>query len=216
MLPSDPSYLFSSVVVLAEFHPRAKAVHFWHTPDDRLLSRVLYNSSPLHALEQLEADIATVTTSLAGVVLPDFYAFCTDIEAIFAGAQPSGPVASINELDWARFRRISAYAQYWQLRHPQEVKKLLSFVMGIPLFSVLLGRLVIARHSAAEQEIFQHISQSGNDYILGVGQFKGLFRDELDTAYNEAKMLVATFRGTRTDKAANLVNRMVASAISKH
>jgi hypothetical protein len=48
-----------------------------------------------------------------------------------------------------------------------------------------------------------------------VNQFKQLFRDEIDTAFNQAKMLVSTFRGTRTDNAARIVNGMVNSMVNR-
>jgi hypothetical protein len=172
----------------------------------------LYDS-PLQALQELEADIALVSSSLSNAALPDFHAFCTDIEAIFDGAHPSGPIASLTGVDWPRFRRISAYAQYWQERNPREVNKLLTFMMGIPLYSQLLGRFITRRHSDAERDILQQTEAPGSIYILGVNRFRQLFRQDIDNAFNEAKMLVSTFRGTRDENAARIVNGMVKSML---
>jgi len=157
-----------------------------------------------------------VSRDLSRAVLPDFHAFCTDIEIIFAGGQPSGPILALKPLDWLRFRRISAYAQYWKHRNPREVNKLLTFVMGIPLYSCLLGEIISQRQSDAEQEIVNRISQPGGVYIMGVNRFKQLFCDDIDNALNEAKILVSTFRGTRSDNAARIVNGMLDSSWLKH
>lgn len=209
--------LFTSVAVMAEFHPQAKALRFWRDESgNQLQSRVELYDSPLQALEELEADIAVVSSELSRAVLPDFHAFCTDIEIIFDGGQPSGPILGLKSLDWPRFRRISAYAQYWKQRNPREVNKLLTFVMGIPLYSCLLGEIITQRQSAAEQEIVNRVNQPGGVYIMGVNRFKQLFRDDIDNALNEAKMLVATFCGTRSDNAARIVNGMLDSRWLKH
>lgn len=206
--------LFSSVAVLAEFHPQAKALLFWRDDQSQALqSRVELYDSPLEALHELEADIALVTSALGEAALPDFHAFCTDIETIFRGAQPSGPIADLKDIDWVRFRRISAYAQYWQDRNPREVNKLLTFIMGIPLYSQLLGRFITRRHSETEQEILQQTAEQGGVYIMGVNRFRQLFREDIDNAFNEAKMLVSTFRGSRDDKAAKIINGMVKSML---
>jgi hypothetical protein len=213
---TDHAFLFSSVAVMAEFHPSAKALRFWRDEDrDLLRSSIVFYDKPLQSLEELEADIAVVSSMLADAALPDFHAFCTDIETIFEGGQPSGPVASLQDLDWPRFRRISAYAQYWKQRNPREVNKLLTFVMGLPLYSCLLGQFITLRHNDTEQEILAQIHKPGGVYIMGVNQFKQLFRDEIDTAFNQAKMLVSTFRGTRTDDAARIVNGMVNSMVNR-
>ncbi|WP_438969680.1 hypothetical protein [Methylophaga sp.] len=209
---SEHAALFRSVAVMAEFHPQAKALRFWRNEDDcKLESRVELYDSPLEALEELEADIALVSSHLTDAVLPDFYAFCRDIETIFEGGQPSGPITKLDHLDWPRFRRISAYAQYWKDRNPREVSKLLTFVMGIPLYSCLLGELITQRQSDAEQEILNRIERPGGIYILGVNRFKQLFREDIDKAFNEAKMLVSTFRGSRSENAARIVNGMLDS-----
>jgi hypothetical protein len=214
---TEHSSLFSSVAVMAEFHPRAKALRFWRDEKKaNLKSQVELYDSPLEALEELEADIAIVTAVLAHAALPDFHAFCTDVETIFEGAQPSGPIAELDKLDWYRFRRISAYAQYWKQRNPREVNKLLTFVMGIPLYSCLLGEFITQRHSDAEQEILNTVAVPGGIYIMGVARFKDLFRSDIDNAFNEAKMLVSTFRGTKTENAARIVNGMLNSRVLKH
>lgn len=211
---NEAAGMFSSVAVLAEFHPQAKALRFWRDEQSQLLqSKVELYDAPLEALQELEADIALVSSTLSEAALPDFYAFCTDIETIFHGAQPSGPVADLSAVDWPRFRRISAYAQYWQDRNPREVNKLLTFMMGIPLFSQLLGRFITRRHSDAEQQILQQTAEPGGVYIMGVNRFHQLFLDDIDDAFNEAKMLVSTFRGTRDDNAARIINGMVKSML---
>lgn len=209
--------LFTSIAVMAEFHPQAKALRFWRDQQDLTLqSRVELYDSPLQALEELEADIALVSSDLSDAALPDFHAFCTDIEIIFDGGQPSGPIDELEQLDWRRFRRISAYAQYWKQQNPREVNKLLTFVMGIPLYSCLLGEIITQRRSDTEQEILSRIDQPGAVYIMGVNRFKQLFRQDIDNALNEAKMLVSTFRGTRSDNAARIVNGMLDSMRVTH
>lgn len=209
---SEHAGLFSSVAVLAEFHPQAKALRFWRDEQTHdLHAQVEFYDSPLEALQELEADIALVSNTLSDAALPDFHAFCTDIETIFHGAQPSGPIAGLRGVDWVRFRRISAYAQYWQDRNPREVNKLLTFMMGIPLYSQLLGRFITRRHSEAEQDILQQTAEPGSVYIIGVNRFRQLFREDIDNAFNEAKMLVSTFRGTRDDNAARIINGMLKS-----
>jgi len=214
---TEHAALFSAIAVMAEFHPQAKALRFWRDEQDNTLqSRVELYDSPLQALEELEADIAVVSSDLKEAALPDFHAFCTDIEIVFDGGHPSGPVAALEKLDWPRFRRISAYAQYWKPHNPREVSKLLTFVMGIPLYSCLVGELIMRRHSEAEQEILNQIDQPGGVYIMGVNRFKQLFQEDIDNAFNEAKMLVSTFRGTRSDNAARIVNGMLDSMRIKH
>lgn len=204
--------MFSSVAVLAEFHPQAKALCFWRDEqEDVVCARVEFYDAPLEALQELEADIALVTSTLGEAALPDFHAFCTDIETVFRGAQPSGPINQLAEVDWPRFRRISAYAQYWQDRNPREVNKLLTFMMGIPLYSQLLGRFISRRHSDTEQEILRQTAEPGGVFIMGVNRFHQLFREDIDNAFNEAKLLVSTFRGTRDDNAARIINGMVKS-----
>ncbi len=207
---TEHAVLFSSVAVMAEFHPQAKALRFWRDEQDNSLqSRVEFYDAPLQALEELEADIAIVSRDLSDAVIPDFHSFCQDIEIIFDGGQPSGPIAALTKLDWPRFRRISAYAQYWKLHNPREVNKLLTFIMGIPLYSCLVGELIAQRHSEEEQEILSQIEQPGGVYIIGVNRFRQLFQEDIDNAFNEAKMLVSTFRGTRSENAARIVNGML-------
>jgi hypothetical protein len=203
--------LFSSVAVLAEFHPQAKALRFWRDQDDDLHARVELYDAPLPALEELEADIALVTSTLSDAALPDFYAFCRDIETIFGGGQPSGPISGLADIDWPRFRRLSAYAQYWQERNPREVNKLLTFMMGIPLYSQLLEKIIVRGESEAEQQILQQIALPGGVFMMGVNRFRDLFREEIDSAFNEAKLLVSTYRGTRDENAARIINGMVKS-----
>ena len=210
---SDYASIFSSIAVLAEFHPQAKALRFWRDEEHQLHGQVeLYHSS-LEALEELEADIAWVSNTLIDAALPDFHAFCTDIEIVFAGAQPSGPIATLQGVDWPRFRRISAYAQYWQDKNPREVNKLLTFMMGIPLYSHLLGRFIIRRHAQAERDIMEQTSRPGGVYILGVNRFRQLFQEDMDNAFNEARLLVSTFRGTRDENAPRIINGMVKSML---
>jgi hypothetical protein len=211
---TEHASLFASVAVLAEFHPQAKALRFWRDEQQQQLhAKVELYDSPLPALEELEADIALVSNTLSEAALPDFHAFCQDIEAIFHGGQPSGPVSDLDGVDWARFRRISAYAQYWQDRNPREVNKLLTFMMGIPLYSQLLGSFITRRHGEAEQEIIAKTASPGAVYIMGVNRFNQLFREDIDTAFNEAKLLVSTFRGTRDENAAKIINGMVKSML---
>lgn len=211
---TEHASLFSSVAVLAEFHPQAKALRFWRDENQQQLhAKVELYDAPLAALEELEADIALVSDTLIDAALPDFHAFCQDIEAIFHGSQPTGPVSRVEGVDWPRFRRISAYAQYWQDRNPREVNKLLTFMMGIPLYSQLLGRFITRHRSEAEQEIIAQTATPGAVYIMGVNRFNQLFREDIDSAINEAKLLVSTFRGTRDDNAANIINGMVKSML---
>jgi len=211
---TEHASLFSSVAVLAEFHPQAKALRFWRDEQKQELhAKVELYDAPLPALEELEADIALVSSTLTDAALPDFHAFCRDIETIFHGSQPSGPVAKLEGVDWPRFRRISAYAQYWQDRNPREVNKLLTFMMGIPLYSQLLGSFITRRHGETEREIIQQTKTPGAVYIMGVNRFNQLFREDIDSAFNEAKLLVSTFRGTRDQNAAKIINGMVKSML---
>ena len=86
------SQLFSSVAVMAEFHPRARALRFWRDKQSQtLLSDIVYFDKPLTIKEELEADIAGIASRLSTAALPDYHAFCVDVEIIFNGAQPSGP-----------------------------------------------------------------------------------------------------------------------------
>ncbi len=210
---TEHASLFSSVAVLAEFHPQAKALRFWRDEQQELHAKVELYDAPLPALEELEADIALVSSTLIDAALPDFHGFCQDIEAIFHGSQPSGPVSELKHVDWTRFRRISAYAQYWRDRNPREVNKLLTFMMGIPLYSQLLGSFITRRHNEAEQEIIAQTATAGAVYIMGVNRFNQLFREDIDSAFNEAKLLVSTFRGTRDRNAAKIINGMVKSML---
>jgi hypothetical protein len=207
--------LFSSVSVLAEFHPLARAVQFWSDKNGQRHSKVVYEHIAPTAMQALEVDIAIIADQLGKASLPDFYQFCSDIELIFHGAQPSGPVAAISDIDWLRLRRISIYAQYWKNRNPAEVNKLLSFVMGIPLYSQIVAQLIASEKSDIKQEILQGITLSGGVYLVGVERYKQLFRREIDQAFNEAKVLVSAFRGTHEENAAELINSMVEAALPK-
>lgn len=208
------SQLFSSVAVMAEFHPRARALRFWRDKQSQaLLSDIVYFDKPLTIKEELEADIAGIASRLSAAALPDYHAFCVDVEIIFNGAQPSGPIAGLQDLDWKTFRKISSYAQYWKERNPREVAKLITFVMAIPVFSRLVGQLIVDKQSTTEKQIYQQIAETGGTFILGVGRFRELFAEEIATAYNEAQLLVSTFRGTKSDEAARIVNGMVASMV---
>ncbi len=214
MLSCD-TQLFSSVSVLAEFHPLAKTIQFWSDSHGQTHSKTIFEQATPTAMQALEVDIAMVADQLAKASLPDFYQFCTDIELIFHGAQPSGPVTTVAEIDWQRLRRISIYAQYWKHRNPQEVDKLLSFVMGIPLYSQIVAQLITAEATESRDEILRGISLSGGVYLIGVQRYKHLFRSEINQAMNEAKVLVSTFRGTHDDNAAELLNRMVDTILTK-
>jgi hypothetical protein len=208
--------LFSSVAVTAEFHPRARALRFWRDQSTQALcSSIVYFDKPLTIKEELEADIAGIAARLSDVALPDYHAFCVDVDAIFSGAQPTGPITTLQDLDWKTFRKISSYAQYWQERNPREVAKLVSFVMAIPVFSQLVGQLIVDKQSKTEKQIYRQIAETGGTFILGVGRFKALFAEEIDMAYNEARLLVSTFRGTKSDEAARIVNGMVASMVKQ-
>lgn len=210
------SELFSSVAVIAEFHPRARALRFWHEPQSEILrSSIVYFDKPLTIKEELEADIANIAARLSSVAIPDYYAFCVDVETIFNGAQPSGPIAGLQDLDWKTFRKISSYAQYWKERNPREVAKLVTFVMAIPIFSQLVGQFIVERNSKTEKQIYRQISETGGNFILGVGRFRELFAEEINNAYNEARLLVSTFRGTKHEEAARIVNGMVASMVTQ-
>jgi hypothetical protein len=163
----------------------------------------------------LEADIANIATQLSLAALPDYHAFCVDLEHLFDGAQPSGPIAQLTDVDWRTFRKISSYAQYWKQRSPREVNKLITFVMAVPVFSRLAGQLIVQSHNATENQIFEQIAQQQGSFIMGGKRFRELFRQEIDTAYNEAKLLVSTFRGTKTDEAPRIVNGMLESMVTK-
>lgn len=208
------SQLFSSVAVIAEFHPRARALKFWRDEHTQLCqSGVVFFDKPLMIKEELEADIASIASRLSNAALPDYHAFCVDVEAIFMGAQPTGPISSLQDLDWKTFRKISSYAQYWKERNPREVTKLITFIMAIPIFSRLVGQLIIAGHNPTEQQIMKHITYSRGPFILGVKRFRELFSKEIEMAYNESQMLVSTFRGTRSNEAAKIINNMVATMV---
>ncbi len=210
------SQLFSSVAVMAEFHPRARALRFWRDKQSQsLLSDIVYFDKPLTIKEELEADIASIASRLTAAALPDYHAFCVDVEIIFNGAQPSGPIAGLQDIDWKTFRKISSYAQYWKERNPREVAKLITFVMAIPVFSRLVGQLIVDKHSKTEKQIHRQIAEAGGVFILGVGRFQELFAEEISTAFNEAQLLVSTFRGTKSDEAARIVNGMVAAMVSQ-
>lgn len=207
--------LFADVSVMAEFHPLAKALRFIHHADGEYRADVVMDERPLLLKEELEADIATIASMLTDAALPDYHAFCVDVESIFHGAQPSGPISHISELDWQTFRKLSAYAQYWHDRNPREVAKLITFVMAIPVFSCLVGQQIVSQRNQTATEILDNLSQPHGSYMMGVSLFRSLFEQEIQTAYNEAKMLVATFRGTRTDNADAIVNGMVAKMVSE-
>ena len=207
---SNLCQLFSSVAVLAEFHPKAKALRFQRQGSSGVLhSEIIFEQTPLLVQERLEADIALVTTCLTEATLPDYHAFCVDVDKIFSGSDPSGPVSELAQLDWRRLHRLVDYARYWQNSNPAEVAKLITFIMAFPLFSKLAARLIIEKRNKTETEIFQHVVQHGQVFIMGVNRFHELFYDEINIAYNEAKMLVSTFRGTQSGQAANIINRMV-------
>lgn len=212
---SPDTHLFSSVSVLAEFHPLAKAIQFWSDKSGQRHSKVVYDHIVPSAMQALEVDIAIIAEQLGKASLPDFYQFCSDIELIFHGAQPSGPVATVSDIDWQRLRRISIYAQYWKNRNPQEVNKLLSFVMGIPLYSQIVAQLIASHASDSKCQILQGISLAGGVYLIGVERYKQLFRHEIDQAFNEAKVLVSAFRGTHEENAAELINSMAEAALIK-
>ncbi|AFI83234.1 hypothetical protein Q7A_381 [Methylophaga nitratireducenticrescens] len=208
--------LFASVAVIAEFHPKLKAIRFWQ--DSKTLqfhSTVIFYDRTLEPREELEADIANIATQLSLAALPDYHAFCVDLEHLFDGAQPSGPIAQLTEVDWRTFRKISSYAQYWKQRSPREVNKLITFVMAVPVFSRLAGQLIVQSHSVTEGQIFDQITQQQGSFVIGGKRFRELFRQEIDTAYNEAKLLVSIFRGTKTDEASRIVNGMLESMVTK-
>jgi hypothetical protein len=208
--------LFASVAVIAEFHPKLKAIRFWQDSNTlQFHSSVIFYDRTLEPREELEADIANIATQLALAALPDYHAFCVDLEHLFDGAQPSGPIAQLTDVDWRTFRKISSYAQYWKQRSPREVNKLITFVMAVPVFSRLAGQLIVQSHNATENQIFEQIAQQQGSFIMGGKRFRELFRQEIDTAYNEAKLLVSTFRGTKTDEAPRIVNGMLESMVTK-
>lgn len=208
--------LFASVAVIAEFHPKLKAIRFWQDSNTlQFHSSVIFYDRTLEPREELEADIANIATQLSLAALPDYHAFCVDLEHLFDGAQPSGPIAQLTEVDWRTFRKISSYAQYWKQRSPREVNKLITFVMAVPVFSRLAGQLIVQRHNATESQIFDQIAQQQGSFIMGGKRFRELFRQEIDTAYNEAKLLVSTFRGTKTDEAPRIVNGMLESMVNR-
>jgi len=208
--------LFASVAVIAEFHPKLKAIRFWQDSNTlQFHSSVIFYDRTLEPREELEADIANIATQLSLAALPDYHAFCVDLEHLFDGAQPSGPIAQLTEVDWRTFRKISSYAQYWKQRNPREVNKLITFVMAVPVFSRLAGQLIVQRHNATESQIFDQIAQQQGSFIMGGKRFRELFRQEIDTAYNEAKLLVSTFRGTKTDEAPRIVNGMLESMVNR-
>ena len=208
--------LFASVAVIAEFHPKLKAIRFWQDSNTlQFHSSVIFYDRTLEPREELEADIANIATQLALAALPDYHAFCVDLEHLFDGAQPSGPIAQLTDVDWRTFRKISSYAQYWKQRSPREVNKLITFVMAVPVFSRLAGQLIVQSQNATENQIFEQIAQQQGSFIIGGKRFRELFRQEIDTAYNEAKLLVSTFRGTKTDEAPRIVNGMLESMVTK-
>lgn len=208
--------LFASVAVIAEFHPKLKAIRFWQDSNTlQFHSSVIFYERTLEPREELEADIANIATQLSLAALPDYHAFCVDLEHLFDGAQPSGPIAQLTEVDWRTFRKISSYAQYWKQRSPREVNKLITFVMAVPVFSRLAGQLIVQSDNATENQIFEQIAQQQGSFIMGGKRFRELFRQEIDTAYNEAKLLVSTFRGTKTDEAPRIVNSMLESMVTK-
>ncbi len=208
--------LFASVAVIAEFHPKLKAIRFWQDSNTlQFHSSVIFYDRTLEPREELEADIANIATQLSLAALPDYHAFCVDLEHLFDGAQPSGPIAQLTEVDWRTFRKISSYAQYWKQRSPREVNKLITFVMAVPVFSRLAGQLIVQSDNATENQIFEQIAQQQGSFIMGGKRFRELFRQEIDTAYNEAKLLVSTFRGTKTDEAPRIVNGMLESMVTK-
>ncbi|WP_439503049.1 hypothetical protein [Methylophaga sp.] len=208
--------LFASVAVIAEFHPKLKAIRFWQDSNTlQFHSSVIFYDRTLEPREELEADIANIATQLALAALPDYHAFCVDLEHLFDGAQPSGPIAQLTDVDWRTFRKISSYAQYWKQRSPREVNKLITFVMAVPVFSRLAGQLIVQSQNATENQIFEQIAQQQGSFIMGGKRFRELFRQEIDTAYNEAKLLVSTFRGTKTDEAPRIVNGMLESMVTK-
>lgn len=208
--------LFSSVAVMAEFHPKARALRFRRDASSGLLcSDVVLDSTPLLMQERLEADIALIASHLTEATLPDYYAFCVDVDRVFNQDQAAGPVARLEQVDWRRFNRLVDYACYWKASNPGEVAKLVTFVMAFPLFSMLVARRIVSRRNKTETEIFQHVVQQGQVFMMGVNRFHELFFDEINESYNEAKMLVATYRGTRSQSAEKIVNNMVNVMLAK-
>ncbi|AFJ03179.1 hypothetical protein Q7C_2040 [Methylophaga frappieri] len=206
------SQMFASVAVLAEFHPGAQAVRFWrnnHT--GQLQSDIVFSDQKLTDKQLLEADIASIATQLAEVALPDYFAFCRDIEAIFSGSQPNGPVTKLANMDWPALRQIAIYAQHWRSKNPREVAKLVAFVMAIPVFSRLVGQRIVAGQSETEKQISHQVEHASGMYIMGVEKFKGLFADEIQSTLSEASLLVAAYRGAKGENASNIINGMIAS-----
>ncbi len=208
--------LFASVAVIAEFHPKLNAIRFWQDKKTQQFhSTIIFDDRILEPREELEADIANIATQLSLAALPDYHAFCVDLEHLFNGAQPSGPVSLLTEVDWRTFRKISSYAQYWKQRNPSEVNKLITFVMAVPVFSRLAGQFIVQKHNATETQIFDQITQQQGSFIMGGKRFRELFRQEIDSAYTEAKLLVSTFRGIKTNEASRIVNSMLESMVTK-
>lgn len=208
--------MFADVSVMSEFHPLARTLRFTHHANGEYRADVVLEERPLMLKEELEADIATTTAMLTAAALPDYHAFCVDVETIFQGATPNGPVSKVAELDWKTFRKLSAYAQHWRDRNPREVAKLVTFVMAIPMFSCLVGQQIVSQRNQTATEILDNISQPHGSYMMGVSLFRSLFETEIQTALNESRMLVATFRGTRSDNADAIVNGMVAKMVSQY
>ena len=68
--------LFASVAVIAEFHPKLKAIRFWQDSNTlEFHSSVIFYDRTLEPREELEADIANIATQLALAALPDYHAF---------------------------------------------------------------------------------------------------------------------------------------------
>ena len=207
------SRLFASVVVLSEFHPRARAIRFCRASQQAgPEAAVLFHQHPTPQREQLEADIAVVATMLGPAAMPDYYAFCQDIESIFNGAGPSGSISRLGNFDWHRFRRLSAYAQHWRSRNPEQVVKLLAFMMAMPLISRIAAQRIVENSNETVVAIEQQMQENRGVYLLGVRRFHELFRSEIDAACSESRLLVATYRGSKEqNNAEQIVNRMVES-----
>ena len=93
------------------------------------------------------------------------------------------------------------------------------------VLSLLLLFLIVpvfAQEQITEEEVNQEklLIEANREKLLGnydkaITMLRELFRQEIDTAYNEAKLLVSTFRGTKTDEAPRIVNGMLESMVTK-
>ncbi|HDZ16083.1 MAG TPA: hypothetical protein ENI26_00415 [Methylophaga aminisulfidivorans] len=191
---TELTQLYSSLIINVEMHPRAKSIHFWSDlRSGNISAEVNLSLQPLSHIEAIEVDLALAANALRTLILPNFYQLCVDIEAIFHGAQPSTLIDQLAEADIQHLLNLSRYAQSWQSKYPGEVKKLLQYVLVLPVYSQIWSRLAVEERSELTQQVNELLSQPGNDYLIGCKQFQQHYLKQSLQALSQARQLVFSF-----------------------